>query len=588
MSSWPASTSSATGRRRGRCRRSRSASTITGAALRRRTYVGADPVAACPVPPIACVQVPPVGGLASVDQPVLRIARVLAVAACSYGVRRRLLSTASRRSRALEPGASQSVGYDALQPRLATATRRGWWADLERDLELARMTVTARQVAATGARWHRRASRLVGADAVDAAPGALRAHDAVHRSRGGATEAEGVRHDFAEQFPGSLQVLASALRAGHSFNGALGVVVDNVHEPARSELARVVQDDRLGVQPEDAMPQARRRMANRDIEQVALLAELQRTSGGNSAEILDTVVGHDPRAGGDAPTRQDAHRAGSDGAVDPDCASDLPGRVSLARPPRLMKRVLHERRRSVRTRGRRDDGRDRALSSSSASSTSKSRSYHMALFLMFGLSLVAASAVLVLRSFALAQHGPPADTRPDRGLRFSLGRACRRKSHRTFAPPSADLATATGERALARFDGCVRARDALRELLDFGGHVPNLSTPRSSARGFSPPCSARPSWFSSWSPVDFDLRLLVGCVLADADGLVHALRRVQRRARLRIEQIDREVPELVDLLVTTVEAGVGFASAPAARVAQHRGPAGPGAAPRSPRAESRA
>ena len=32
-------------------------------------------------------------------------------------------------------------------------------------------------------------------------------------------------------------------------------------------------------------------MANRDIEQVALLAELQRTSGGNSAEILDTVVG---------------------------------------------------------------------------------------------------------------------------------------------------------------------------------------------------------------------------------------------------------------------------------------------------------
>ena len=32
------------------------------------------------------------------------------------------------------------------------------------------------------------------------------------------------------------------------------------------------------------------KMANRDIEQVALLAELQRTSGGNSAEILDTVV----------------------------------------------------------------------------------------------------------------------------------------------------------------------------------------------------------------------------------------------------------------------------------------------------------
>jgi tight adherence protein B len=53
----------------------------------------------------------------------------------------------------------------------------------------------------------------------------------------------------------------------------------------------VLQDDRLGVLPEDAIRKLARRMANRDIEQVALLAELQRTSGGNSAEILDTVVG---------------------------------------------------------------------------------------------------------------------------------------------------------------------------------------------------------------------------------------------------------------------------------------------------------
>jgi tight adherence protein B len=99
-----------------------------------------------------------------------------------------------------------------------------------------------------------------------------------------------VRDDFAEQFPANLQVLASALRAGHSFNGALGVVVDNASEPARSEMARVVHDDRLGMLPEDAIRRLARRMANRDIEQVALLAELQRTSGGNSAEILDTVV----------------------------------------------------------------------------------------------------------------------------------------------------------------------------------------------------------------------------------------------------------------------------------------------------------
>ena len=101
-----------------------------------------------------------------------------------------------------------------------------------------------------------------------------------------------VRQEFAEQFPGSLQVLASALRSGHSFNGALGVVVDHAHEPARAELGA----GPAGRPPRRAPRRTRsrklaRRMANRDIEQVALLAELQRTSGGNSAEILDTVVG---------------------------------------------------------------------------------------------------------------------------------------------------------------------------------------------------------------------------------------------------------------------------------------------------------
>jgi tight adherence protein B len=99
-----------------------------------------------------------------------------------------------------------------------------------------------------------------------------------------------LRNEFADQLPAALQVLASSLRVGHSFSGALGVVVENTTEPTRSELRRVVQDDQLGVPPEVALRKMADRMANRDLEQVALLAELQRTAGGNSAEVLDTVV----------------------------------------------------------------------------------------------------------------------------------------------------------------------------------------------------------------------------------------------------------------------------------------------------------
>jgi tight adherence protein B len=189
------------------------------------------------------------------------------------------------------PGAySERAATAAWQVATRNRYATGWWAQLERDLELARMTVTPRQVAAMslGGTFLIMLVALVLSAPLFALFGLTTPFIAQAVIR---RKLKAVRDEFAEQFPASLQVLASALRAGHSFNGALGVVVENAHEPARSELARVVQDERLGVLPEEAMRKLARRMANRDIEQVALLAELQRTSGGNSAEILDTVVG---------------------------------------------------------------------------------------------------------------------------------------------------------------------------------------------------------------------------------------------------------------------------------------------------------
>jgi tight adherence protein B len=99
-----------------------------------------------------------------------------------------------------------------------------------------------------------------------------------------------VRNEFTDQLAPNLQVLASALRVGHSFSGALAVVVENAHEPSKSELQRVVTDERLGVPIDESIRRVSERMESRDLDQVALLAELQRTAGGNAAEVLDTVV----------------------------------------------------------------------------------------------------------------------------------------------------------------------------------------------------------------------------------------------------------------------------------------------------------
>ncbi len=97
------------------------------------------------------------------------------------------------------------------------------------------------------------------------------------------------RRLFADQLPDNLQVLASALRAGHSLVGALSVVVEDCPEPSRQEFRRVIADEQLGVSLEEAFGVVARRMENSDLDQVALVAALQQETGGNTAEVLDRV-----------------------------------------------------------------------------------------------------------------------------------------------------------------------------------------------------------------------------------------------------------------------------------------------------------
>ena len=98
------------------------------------------------------------------------------------------------------------------------------------------------------------------------------------------------RRAFGDQLPDNLDVLAQSLRAGHSLPGALSVVAESAPEPSHEELSRVVSDERLGVPLEDALGSCVTRMQSRDLEQVALVALLQRDAGGNAAEVIDQVA----------------------------------------------------------------------------------------------------------------------------------------------------------------------------------------------------------------------------------------------------------------------------------------------------------
>jgi tight adherence protein B len=103
-------------------------------------------------------------------------------------------------------------------------------------------------------------------------------------------KARKVRNDFAEQLPENLDVLASALRAGHSLANAMGVVADEAPEPSKREFRRVVTDEQLGIPLDEALEVTAKRMQNPDVDQVAILALVQREAGGNTAEVLDQVT----------------------------------------------------------------------------------------------------------------------------------------------------------------------------------------------------------------------------------------------------------------------------------------------------------
>jgi tight adherence protein B len=98
------------------------------------------------------------------------------------------------------------------------------------------------------------------------------------------------RRLFSNQLPDALQVVSSAMRAGHTIIGALAVVSMESPEPTGSEVRRAVADEQLGVPLDTALDRVARRMASREFEQVAVVAGLQREAGGNSAEVLDRVA----------------------------------------------------------------------------------------------------------------------------------------------------------------------------------------------------------------------------------------------------------------------------------------------------------
>jgi tight adherence protein B len=95
---------------------------------------------------------------------------------------------------------------------------------------------------------------------------------------------------MAEQLPDVLSILASSLRAGHSFLQALDQVAGEIKEPSAGEFHRVVSEIRLGRSIDDAMVEMADRVGSEDMRWAVMAVNIQRQVGGNLAEVLDIVA----------------------------------------------------------------------------------------------------------------------------------------------------------------------------------------------------------------------------------------------------------------------------------------------------------
>ncbi len=92
------------------------------------------------------------------------------------------------------------------------------------------------------------------------------------------------------QLPEVLALLASSLRAGHSFIQALDSVAREMEGAPAEEFSRVVTEIRLGRQVDEALNELADRIGSEDFRWAVMAVNIQREVGGNLAEVLDNVA----------------------------------------------------------------------------------------------------------------------------------------------------------------------------------------------------------------------------------------------------------------------------------------------------------
>jgi tight adherence protein B len=95
---------------------------------------------------------------------------------------------------------------------------------------------------------------------------------------------------FEQELPEALDLMVSALRAGHSLVSALGLVAHEAPDPIGAEFRVCFEEQNYGLELRTAMSNLLTRVPLQDLRIVVTAILIQKESGGNLAEVLDKTA----------------------------------------------------------------------------------------------------------------------------------------------------------------------------------------------------------------------------------------------------------------------------------------------------------
>ncbi|WP_427172025.1 type II secretion system F family protein [Arthrobacter sp. 92] len=96
---------------------------------------------------------------------------------------------------------------------------------------------------------------------------------------------------FESQMTDTIQMLIGGLRAGHSVMRSIEAAAQEAEAPTSEELARIVNETRIGKDARLAIDDSADRMDSEDFRWIGQAIQINREVGGDLAEVLEQVAG---------------------------------------------------------------------------------------------------------------------------------------------------------------------------------------------------------------------------------------------------------------------------------------------------------